>query len=496
MENSELAEAIDHLNSRRAKKAHLEFMRYCWRGMQSFIPGFHTSKICELIDSAIADFRNGKTTYLLINVHPRSGKSDIVSRYLGPHFLGEFPESEVMQVSFAADKAIEFSAFARGVIDLDRYKACYPDLKLSTDTNRKDHYLTSKGGGLMATGLQGHLTGSGFALGILDDYCSGRAEAESKVQRDNAWEAFTNDFLTRIAPAGIVIVLATQWHEDDITGRIKRAMLEDDNFPRFKVLTFPARAKDYTGEGKYSGEFLFEERYPKQWYLSQYAQLGKYSSAALMDCNPMLRTGGRFSLETIQWLDVDKWEAETGKHKLYFIRVWDLAHTAKQRAGDDPDWTAGTKLAFERRAGDPVPYLWVEDVSRNREEAPDRDAKIKTIAHMEGARIRQCVESSLDAKDAYPYLKKAMPEITWNKIIMGKGDKATRAVPLEAIFEAPGHVICKRGSWNDAWIDELMRFDGLEKEHDDQVDNLSAGYQFIIAKGAIRAGSAAGALGL
>ena len=94
------------------------------------------------------------------------------------------------------------------------------------------------------------------------------------------------------------------------------------------------------------------------------------------------------------------------------------------------------------------------------------------------------------------YLKKAMPEINWNKVIMGKGDKATRAVPLEPIFEAPGHVHVKRAAWNDDWIDELLRFDGLGKEHDDQVDNLSCGYQFQIGRAPIRAGTSAGALGL
>jgi len=474
-----------------AQMSHEAFMGACWRGSSPFIHGFHTRRICSRIDKAFDDYRDGKTTYLLINVHHRSGKSDIVSRYLGPHFIGEFPSAEVMQVSYAADKAVEFSAFARGVIDTDKYKAIYPNLRLSTDTNRKDHYLTDCGGGLMATGLGGHMTGSGYALGVLDDYLSGRAEAESLVQRNNAWDAFTNDFMTRVAPVGIVIVLATWWHWDDITGRIKKAMKEDPDFPQFEMMQFPAKAADYTGDGQYPGEYLFEERFGKQWYLRQYATLGKYSSSSILDCNPMIRTGGRFSIENIEWYD----EVPSDR-RLYWIRAWDLAHTAQQRGGDDPDWTSGTKLAFERRPGDPVPHLWIADVVRTRDDAPERDAKIKTIARMDGTTVRQCVESSLDAKDAYPYLKKAMPEINWNKVIMGKGDKATRAVPLEPIFEAPGHVHVKRAAWNDDWIDELLRFDGLGKEHDDQVDNLSCGYQFQIGRAPIRAGTSAGALGL
>jgi predicted phage terminase large subunit-like protein len=69
-----------------------------------------------------------------------------------------------------------------------------------------------------------------------------------------------------------------------------------------------------------------------------------------------------------------------------------------------------------------------------------------------------------------------MPQISW-KSILEKGDKAARATPLEPIFAAPGHVHAERGEWNDAWIDELLRFDGSGRDHDDQIDNLSAGYQ-------------------
>jgi hypothetical protein len=439
--------------------------------------------VCIQTTSPSGMFLCGKT---MLPTH----NSDIVSRYLGPHFLGEFSGAEVMQVSYAADKATEFSAFARGVIESPRYGLCYPGLVLSTDTNRKDHYLTDKGGGLMATGLQGHMTGSGYALGILDDYCSGRAEAESAVQRDNAWNAFKDDFMTRIAPVGIVLVLATWWNIDDITGRILKAMKADPEFPRFEVMQFPAKATDYKGDGEYPSEYLFEERYPKTWYRTQYATLGRYSAAAILDCNPQPRTGGRLNVEHIEWYD----EPPKDK-KLSWVRVWDLAHTAKQRGGDDPDWTSGTYLAFERRAGDPVPHLWVDHVMRTRDDATERDAKIKTTARMDGPRVRQGVESSLDSKDAYPYLKRAMPELSWYKInIHGEGDKAMRATPLEPIFEASGHVHVRRGEWNDAWLDEIMRFDGLTG-HDDQVDNLSAGYIMQMGK-RMRAGQSAAALGL
>ncbi len=481
MDNATFADAIQERRARRARRNHLDFMDYTWMKKEPFLKGFHTRQICAEIDQAIERFRRGESTYVLIAVHPRAGKTDIVSRYLGPHFLGEFADKEVLQVSYQANLAANFSAFGRNITRSSKYHNLYPQVILSGETNKKaDWVLVDEdeqptGGRLYASGLLSGLTGNGFHLGILDDYCAGRADAESKIYRDKSWLAFTDDFMTRRAPVCICIVLATQWHVDDINGRIKKEMEKNPDFPQFKVLTFPAKAEDYKGEGTYPGKYLFLERFDETWYRSQYATLGPYSSSALFDCNPLIRTGGRFDISAIDWQD--QMLVDTTKR---WIRVWDLAHTAKQRAGDDPDWTSGTLLAFADESGDPVPHLYVKHVKRIREGAAKRDPVIEGLAKADGTYVRQALGHSLDAKDAYEYLQKAMPQISWDSILE-KGDKGARATPLEAIFSAPYHVHVQKDSeadrWNDDWINELLRFDGSGKDHDDQVDNLSAGYQ-------------------
>lgn len=480
MDDVMLAEAINESRARRALGSHLDFMDYTWAKKEPFLKGFHTRRICAEIDQAMKAFRRGESTYLLVATHPRSGKTDLVSRYLGPHFLGEFSDKEVMQASYQANLAATFSTFGRNIVRSPKYRALYPKVLLSSETNKKDDWVLvdtegqPTGGRLYASGLLSGLTGNGFHLGILDDYCAGRADAESKVFRDKTWAAFTDDFMTRRAPVCICIVLATQWHVDDINGRIKREMAENPDFPQFKVLSFPARSSDYGGEGAYPGEFLFLERYDETWYRSQYATLGPYSSSALFDCNPIVREGGRFDLSMIDWQD--EMHVDTDKK---WVRVWDLAHTAKQRAGDDPDWTSGTLLAFVQEPDDPVPHLYIANVTRTREGAAKRDPIIEGIAKSDGPYIRQALGHSVDAKDAFEYITSHLPEISWTPIIE-QGDKGARATPLEPIFAAPFHVHVKKGDWKEDWVDELMRFDGTGKGHDDQVDNLSAGYQMMI----------------
>lgn len=481
-EELELIRLLELEEKDKIRQSHLRFMQYCWmknKEKEPMLIGFHTRKICQRIDQAFQDFREGKSTYICISVHHRSGKSDIVSRYLGPHFLGEFPNEEVMQVTYSADTSIKFSSFARNIMKSDNYISLYPNVKLSTETNKKNEWLIADrfgrnvGGKLYASGLHSGLTSNGATCGIVDDYCSGREEAESPVQRNNAWDAFTDDFMTRLAPVHIVVILATRWHWDDVIGRIQQAMKDDSNFPRFEFMTFPAKAVDYETPEDYPGEYLFLERFNKRWYIEQRAILGKYSAAALLDCNPDMRIGGQLSTDGIVFHEPK--EIPDVFH-LKWARVWDLAHTEKQRQKDDPDWTSGTLLAFEDKPGDPVPHLWVKHVSRIREGATKRDKHIKKIIDMDGPFITQAVENSTESKDAYEYLSNALPAIKWQQVSIAGGDKTVRATPLEPIFEAPGHVHVARGDWNTDWLDEIQKFTGTGNEHDDQVDNLSAGY--------------------
>ena len=193
----------------------------------------------------------------------------------------------------------------------------YPDIKISSSSSasadwrimRKDdvtgEYVETMGR-VYSSGLMHGLSGNGGHLMILDDYTATRAAVESPVQRNNMWVSFVEEFMTRRAPHTIVIILATQWHEDDIHGRIARindpgSLEYDPNFPKFEYLSFPARAEDYSGEGEYGHEFLFDERYPKQWYEEQYSALGLYASSALIDCNPVPRTGGILDISNVQY---------------------------------------------------------------------------------------------------------------------------------------------------------------------------------------------------
>lgn len=474
---------------KKARKHHLAFMQYCWRkaGDDPLIVGVHTRKICERIDQAMEDFRHGKSSFIRIAVHHRSGKSDIVSRFLPAHFIGEFPDREVIQTSYNVEKSLELASDGYDTFLSEKYKELYPGMGTVTAAIR-DWKITKDGaktgGRVYASSLFSGLTGSGYHLGIVDDYVSGREAAESPSTRRGIWNSFTNDFMTRRAPVSITIILATWWHWDDLHGRIKRknevgGEEYDANFPVFEVVKFPARAIDSPFGSEYDGEFLFERRYNAQWYREQYAELGVYSGPAVMDCNPIRKGGSILSVEKITThpnLD----EFPKG---LRWYRVWDFAHTEKQRTGDDPDYTGGTLLAF-RYVGrnfelKTVRYeIWVRDYVQFRELAPKRDQKIIDVTRDDGQDVQVLVEDSLDSTDGAQYLKARLLGLRVVHLVPCVGDKVVRCTPIEPYFEG-GLVHIVRAAWNRIWLDALERFDGSGSSHDEPVDNLTCAYMHV-----------------
>ena len=471
-----------------ARKSHLNFMAYCWKSMDEFTIGFHTKKICHKIDKAIENYRNGKSTYLAIAVHNRSGKSQIVSRYLPPHFLGEFPDNSVITATYSQDTAYTFSTAAIRVLQTPEYKKVYPDVVLKKGqakewviaSNRKEEY-----GHSYAASLYAGLTGKGAHLAILDDYCKNREEAESPTMRQKSWDAFTNDFMTRLAPVHIVIILATPWHVDDIRGRIKEEMKKDPRFPKFEFIDFPAKKEDYDGIGQYPTDYLFEERMGAEWYKSMYSILGPYAAASILDCSPTVR-GGAILDSTKITVHKKVEEFPTG---IKYCRVWDLGHKIKKKGKKQPDPTGGTLLGFRKIAWNqelkiPIVELWVKHYIEFREGSYERDKMIKQYIHQDGIGTDLLLESTTDSLDMVNQVRTLLSGIKVVNTLTVSKSKAARIAPLEGVFAA-GNVHILKGSWNERWIQGIEQFDGSETTHDEMIDNMASGYEWLVWRGRI-----------
>ena len=328
-------EAQIEIVRRRAQQELLPFMHWVWWMPRPLRVGRHTRALCARLTRAVDDWLQGKSTYLIVNMPFRHGKSDIVSRGLPSFFLGRAAQQQpdVIMSGYGTELIKGFSKKVQNIIRSPAYQQLFPGVLPSQTYHAvNDWQIEGSAGAVTAVGIGGSITGKGGHLIILDDYCKNREEAESKTLRDKLWESFSDDLMTRVnSPAAIVIVCATRWHTDDIVGRIYEAMKNDPDYPRFESLIFPARKP-----GKDGWDILFPELYTKEWYDARRAQLGSYSAAALLDCNPVTDAMKTFKPE---WLNYyDKPPARDRMNVYTFV---DGANSKKEQADFTTMWTLG-----------------------------------------------------------------------------------------------------------------------------------------------------------
>ena len=434
------------------------------------VVGRHTRAICERLTRAVEEWRQGRSTFLLIAVPFRHGKSDIVSRAFPAYFLGRNADRQpdVLMSGYGVSLVRQFSKRVKRIMVSPRYQSLFPCIVPARGSNKAEEWqVDGSAGTVVAQGLGGSVTGKGAHLLVVDDYCKNRAEAVSVVFRDKVWDAFRNDMMTRLnAPASIVIVCATPWHVDDLRGRIKKAMAEDSAFPRFEELNFPASK---LGEW----DTLFPERFSADWYSAQRASLGK-QAAALLDCEPVVEGGNRFDVSRVvihQTLDNWPQGRET--------RGWDLASSSKERDKSDPDWTWGVRGHVRRVVSGPGLYsheVWIRSMVACRAEAPERDALMRATAQSDGYGVAQYVEAFGGYKDAYTNLRAALAGVSVVKPSRLPGDKSAKLAPLEPPFDAGIiHVYARGcGKFLQMWLNQFSAFpDGA---HDDACDATAVMY--------------------
>lgn len=204
-------------------------------------------------------------------------------------------------------------------------------------------------------------------------------------------------------------------------------------------------------------------------YRASLANLDPLTRAQLLNGDWTARAqGGYFRRE---WFPlVDDWPREA-----YAVRYWDLAATAP-RAGADPDWTAGAKVAM----ADGVYY--VVDVQHVRASPEGVEALIRQCAALDGPNVPVFIElepgaSGKSIVDHYQRHVLAGYAVAGDRVT---GPKVTRARVPSAAAQA-GNVRLVRGPWIADFLDEAEPFPA--GSHDDQVDALSGAFARVNSGG-------------
>jgi predicted phage terminase large subunit-like protein len=226
----------------------------------------------KFIASRLEDVVSGKTPWLILNVPPRMGKSELVSRRLPAWLLGRDPYYQMIVTSYGQELSMDFGREVRSIMTSQFYQQVFPGTHLRTGSKSADRLQTEEGGIAVFVGMGGAITGRGADLLVIDDPIKDRVEANSRIIRNRHWDWFTDVALTRLMGAGRVIICMTRWHEDDLVGRITnpRNPYYDPEFAsKWTIINIPHFAEENDPLWRDPGDILWPERTSREFLENQ-----------------------------------------------------------------------------------------------------------------------------------------------------------------------------------------------------------------------------------
>ena len=431
-------------------------------------------KHISLIDKLLLKISLRHIKKIIINMPPRHGKSELISKFFPAWYLGNFPQHRIILTSYEAQFAASFGRKVKDI--LTEYGMDLFNIKINPASNSASRFnILQYDGGMDCVGAGGPITGKGADVLIIDDPVKNDTESNSITFRNNIWDWFNATAYTRLEPNGVIIIVMTRWNEDDLCGRIFKyhntISINDysinDKIPddTWIVVNLPAIAIEDDIIGRKADDVLWQNRFPKSKILEIKQTLGSYWFSALYQQSPNPIGGGIFKRKYFQYFRVSNDfyylnefadnQKIVSKIDCKIYAVMDLASTLKETS----DFTVIIVFALS-----PDSDVLILEVIRERFEGADHlnllfqiDNKWNPIS----IGIENVQYQSSLIQNA---LRKGL------KIIELKPDKekVMRALPMQAWLEA-GKVFFKIDApWLDIFEEELLLFP--KASHDDQVD--------------------------
>lgn len=431
----------------------------------------------ELILDKLQGIEDGSIPNLMLLLPPGSAKSTYADVVFVPWFMARKARRNVILASYASDIAKKQGRRARQLIRSRSFSNLMGS-SLAYGQEAADEWALTNGSEYMSGGLLSGLTGNRGALGILDDPIKGREAAESQTIRDKTWDAYVDDFCSRLIPGAPQVMILTRWHQDDPAGRIlpegwsgESGWFDGRDGRRWYVVCLPAiadRADDPLG--RKIGETLWPEWFSHEHWAP--FQRNNRTWTSLYQQKPSAEEGTFFKRD---WFH--RYTPEELPKRLNYYMTSDHAPGGTQ----DSDWNV-----FRVWGIDANQHLWEVDgyrvqgtIDKAMGVELDKTTGEQSVA-LEGALplIRKWKpycwfpENDNNWKSAKPFVVAAMRRhrifCNIEEISTQGGDKPTKAQPFQA-KAAMGEVHIRAGIIGDAIVNEYVAFPA--GKHDDEVDN-------------------------
>jgi hypothetical protein len=296
--------------------------RHLLNSTHFFHPTYQENWHHLLIAEKLEAIERGELRRLMVFMPPRHGKSELVSIQFPTWYLGRNPTKEIIQTSYSSELALDFGRKVRTNVGRQEFHQLFPKAQLSELSKAADQFRLTQGGGYLAVGVGGSVTGRGGNVVIIDDPHKDAKEAASGTLRDMVWQWYTGTLYTRLNPNGAMILVMTRWHDDDLAGRI----LNSKQGGTWEVLKLPAIATEDEPQRK-KGEALWPQSWPLEVLHDKENTQGPYNFAAQFQQDPV---SGEAQVFKPEWFKTTIPEAEVEKQQTLRFLALDTASSMKE----------------------------------------------------------------------------------------------------------------------------------------------------------------------
>lgn len=192
----------------------------------------------EVISSTIARLTPGGGDRVMIICPPQVGKTWLAC-WSVLWWLINHPEHRVIIGSYGTTLAADRGRTIRRLVE--NFGARY-GLELMKGAKGVTNWALTSGGGCRSAGVGAGITGVPADLFLIDDPLRSRADAESRVVREQLWDWWSGDANSRLAPGAPVVLVNTRWHPEDLSGRLIAEEGTTLEGGRWQVVYLPAFA--------------------------------------------------------------------------------------------------------------------------------------------------------------------------------------------------------------------------------------------------------------
>ena len=434
----------------------------------------------ELIDRALVDVAEGRTSRLIISMPPQEGKSERATHYGVLWALQRNPTLRAAIISYGESQARRFSYQIRD--DITTWGAGSDHdlgLRMRTDSRALNYWQLAEGGSLISIGIGSSLTGRPVDFMVIDDPVKDYKAADSATQSEAAWLWWQSVARPRLAPGAPVILILTRWSENDLAGRLLAQEKQDREaglaeYDRWTELVISAEAEADTGDplGRAPGEFMLSARDGRtdvEWRKTKAATAPRVWNA-MYQGRPSPGSGNVWIKSWWRRYHVPVWRVETnafgqpvrrtiGMDEVY--TSWDMTFKDTKAS----DYVVGT--VWGRRGAE----LYMLDRVRERMSFEQSLTQFEATARLWPDATYHLVEDKANGPAVISMLRSKVPGLI---AIEPKDSKKARAEAVAPFIKA-GSVLLPAdeiAGWKvDEFIEEAAVFPN--GAHDDQVDSAS-----------------------